>query len=263
MPRLTKAEILGDTPHTLARVIQNNTLQIFQEDGTQIIRHFHTDCLTFKPDGSIIFNTDGHKSSTTKLRINEHQDKIFIYQKHRVWYVTTRDSMFNDKYQSIVFADGMTWWPEDTLVVGIKIKNGILTGTGKAPNKKLIASIRKYCRDFVKQLPVNPPDGGDCWYCSILNGNEPNDHLLSHIEEKYYVPSLLARAMDNADAGKAYRWACFKITDINGNVSSDSWGYVIKNDYGKKQVERWLYNYLYRRLIDGATNNRLPSHGMY
>ena len=81
---------------------------------------------------------------------------------------------------------------------------------------KVKKQIDKYVNDFIAELTTGNmpmPGGGDCWYCLMrTNVNErnehvesgqgmtwgdmgDNDHLFSHIEEKYYVPSLAVNAL--------------------------------------------------------------------
>ena len=51
------------------------------------------------------------------------------------------------------------------------------------------------------ELPA--PSGGDCWCCSMKNEkgiclgdlSDNNQHLLDHMKERYYVPSLLVNAI--------------------------------------------------------------------
>jgi len=49
---------------------------------------------------------------------------------------------------------------------------------------------------------VPAPSGGDCWCCLMVdkNGKAPMggaDHILSHIDDEYYVPSILNRSINN------------------------------------------------------------------
>ena len=83
---------------------------------------------------------------------------------------------------------------------------------------KMKKRIDKYANGFVTELKKGTmpmPSGGDCWYCSLVKGEgvpmgdamdtlhsdgsltvEVNtDHLLCHLEESYYVPSLAVNAL--------------------------------------------------------------------
>ncbi len=67
--------------------------------------------------------------------------------------------------------------------------------------------IRQYAEKFIKALKAGEvplPSGGDCWFCLMGNdegktwGEVSGDtsHLVEHIEEDYFVPSLLVRAVE-------------------------------------------------------------------
>jgi hypothetical protein len=51
------------------------------------------------------------------------------------------------------------------------------------------------------------PSGGDCWHCSMVTEDGESlgdatgdiDHIVSHIAEDYYVPSLLFNALKHSD----------------------------------------------------------------
>ena len=76
------------------------------------------------------------------------------------------------------------------------------------PTNKFIQSVARYAANFAKafvQGKIEPPGAGDCWYCSMrvqdeqdgtLGERANSGHIQSHIEEKYYVPSLLVRAVE-------------------------------------------------------------------
>lgn len=64
--------------------------------------------------------------------------------------------------------------------------------------------ILEYSKSYAKALfdgELEAPSGADCWACYMetadgesLGDVTGNDHLLSHIEEDYFVPTLLSRA---------------------------------------------------------------------
>lgn len=112
---LTKSQIMSGTGDVKSsKVIGNNTVEYVRENGDRVIRHFTTDILTFKSDGTIIFNTNGHLNSTTKSRMNEYQKHVVIWTDKRVWYAATRPRVVFDKNddRTVVYQDGMTWHPE-------------------------------------------------------------------------------------------------------------------------------------------------------
>jgi hypothetical protein len=86
-----------------------------------------------------------------------------------------------------------------------------LRQTGPSPAKlrrheREVAKIKKmigkyvdgYIKALTKYMPM--PGTGDCWFCSMKLGDMGSDHghLFSHMQERYYVPSLVVNAMREA-----------------------------------------------------------------
>jgi len=255
MARMNKQQLLAGTDENPKdwKFIENNTLECTREDGTRIIRHFRTNILTFNPDGTIVFNTDGFRKMTTKVRMNNHQDMVDIWQDKRVWYVRAQKRvefsngtgffMTRDPDAEVfVYADGMSYHPEH----GFK-------GVGRKPDKRMLKALRKYSKDFAAALPVDMPSGGDCWYCAMTNaegvtmGDQANDtsHLVSHVFEKppYYVPSLLMHALTEAQRGYYIKACAFKGEHPGAYMES------LLDSY-RSQMAKDIYNYLYERLIN-------------
>lgn len=187
------------------------------------ITHHETDIITYRPTGEVVIDTAGWHTVTTKARLNSHLPGGFgIYQDASIWYISARDR------EPVVYADGM-----------IITADGELSGTGPsaAALKTLNKRILGYTRGYIKALfagEVPAPSGGDCWYCYfrtgevkrvnsavVTTGKPPtaatsgdptlgevtrDDHLKSHLEQKYYVPSLLARAIEVFPVSQAALW---------------------------------------------------------
>ena len=139
----------------------------------------------------------------------------------------------------------------------------------EAEVKRIKASINKYVKGYIAALSegMKMPGGGDCWYCAMFDtvaSNEDagltgrlagrstaapidsgnNDHLFSHMEDKYYVPSLAVNAMRDAgyrDIGIAM-WL-----DMNPDAG-------IMGGTGRQYdtLKRALTNYLSKRLVPTA-----------
>lgn len=85
----TKADLLGDTanvPGIHTRMLARSTVQITYPDSTRTIRYHDTDVLTFQPNGWIVLNSGGYRTSTTKARINEYQRIASVFQDKGHWY---------------------------------------------------------------------------------------------------------------------------------------------------------------------------------
>jgi len=259
MSRMTKAQLMAgmtDEQQATAKLVGNNTLEYMDGDA-RVVRHFTTDILRFEPDGTIVFNTSGHKSMTTKARLNDLQEPVSIWSDKRVWYARAKkqvgygnngDTFFaHDRdAETFVFADGMTYHPER----GIE-------NAGKEPDKQLIKSIRKFAKDFAKELPIEQPGPGDCFICCVETDNPgylDRTHLLSHIEESYYVPRLLWNALKEARRGEYYFSAAFK-----GDHQGSYFEQLL--DGSRDQYAKDVYAYIYKRVIDKQVGEHHASEG--
>ena len=167
----------------------------------------------------------------------------------------------------IPYADGMILHPD-----------GTVSGAGQMPDKKLKRQASRYATNYIKALvagDVPAPSGADCWFCCMRvgagdiqtgtlhpdggltdqasvgvgfsgqtlgeAGSDPSDHIRSHIEEKYYVPSLLVRAMEVFPTAPVMDWA---LADVWG----DGDGFFIKDSYTQRGLAKVLRRYLYRQL---------------
>lgn len=188
------------------RTLQNNTQAVRLSGGAIAVRLHSTDVLTFNQDGTVVLDSGGWLTYTTKDRINTYLPRDWsLYQERGSWYVVRHvyrdfDPATEDEPQpervTYLFADGMTLCPDGTVM-----------GAGKAPPKGEQARILRYVRAFMAEFRKGGMrvTGGDCWYCYMREEktgaplgeyNDNPDHIREHIAEKYYVPSLLARAVE-------------------------------------------------------------------
>lgn len=147
--------------------------------------------------------------------------------------------------------------------------NGYAIRPPKALARKLAAHERKvermqkridrYIEGFIEALKkgMGMPSGGDCWYCSMRTNIDGNvgegktlgdvsgaDHLLSHMSEGYYVPSLVVNALRERgykDVG-IYMW-------LDMDADTETMG---KPDGRYDNVKRDLRSYMRKRLIPQA-----------
>lgn len=72
---------------------------------------------------------------------------------------------------------------------------------------ELNQAIARYIRGFEAHIAdgkLTMPSGGDCYYCVI--NSEYHNHLLRHMTEGYYVPSLLWNALADAQGGQKFNF---------------------------------------------------------
>lgn len=225
-------------------------------DDMIAVKYHNTDILTYAADESIILNSGGYRTVTTKAKMNEYlpNDKPRVYQNKGVWYIGGN-----------VYADNCAVKPD-----------GIITGvmdTAEAKRQeKLAKQINRYAAAYIAALckgDVPRPSGGDCWYCFLRHagnatvgqyiarkgepGRKPGErtlgeetggesHLLDHMKDNYYVPSLLARAIELYPVSQAAR-------SILGEVwGQGTPGYWSKQDFVAKQLQNALRRYMRQQL---------------
>lgn len=122
--------------------------------------------------------------------------------------------------------------------------------------------VQKFAADYISALynhEIPAPGAGDCFYCQLKDskGNtmgesfNDRDHLISHMskEERYFVPSLLARAMDVMPTSHAMKWAVaeFWYPEQMGNKLTFSGG-----SYMRKSLQKILSRYILRQIGQSA-----------
>lgn len=206
-------------------------------DDTEAIglKYHQTDVVTFYPDNTIVLNTGGWHTVTTKARINEYlPNGFYLYQDKGIWYVSYGSPYGNDNNKKIYgFAEGMK----------INLNTGKVEGAQSVKEMKATVKLRKdvnkYCKAFIEELfkgNVKAPSNGDCWDCLLESENgktlgqlSGSDHIKQHIKEKYYVPSLLARAVEDDNA---------PVSKIALNQLGYLWGMHDQNADGFNDVAR-------------------------
>lgn len=247
MARRTKREIMSGVDCTKSRIVDHNTIEYERENGERVIRLHLTDIVTFKPNGRIVLNTGDWKTVTTRDRINKQ-----LEAHCPGWHVWNEQ---NEMYL------GRGWWgSEDRKTYhwhdGITIYGNHVNCDGKVYDKerKKLAnkhnrSLKKYAKDFIKALTkgdVPAPSGGDCWPCCMVGKDDvswgemgKDNHIYYHIVEKYYVPSLLMRAIKlhpvspAAEQLLAYLWNNPQNLDLPD----------FYRGIGSEQLEKSLYRY--------------------
>ena len=224
-----------------SRPVAWKTRLILHDNGDITLRYHKTDVVTYHPDGSISLDSGGWKTQTTKRRINDYTD-MRIFPDKGVWYVCKDATNWHWKAGEgdLVFQDEMRVfqdWKVQYLYEPPDAKEIV----------KLRKSISKYARNFADNLVgIGLPSDGDCWYCYLkFTGQdgqpaEPGpSHLLSHIEDDYFVPSLMFRAI------KESNWGDYLGYEIQCAMEGDGKYY---DRYRKNDVARLIRKYIQKRL---------------
>jgi hypothetical protein len=201
--------------------------------------------------GDMRLDSCGFQTLTTKERFNALIPSGFsIFQKNHVWYLTGPGTT---KGVGLVFQDGMV------ITAKGQVRGGIKPGTSGDPIR-VQKQITRYVDGFVKAFfagEVEPPGPGDCWFClmTVSQGGKDNEdvgkslgeasgdkeHILGHIKENYFVPSLMLRACKT-----------FPVSPYVGSMINGIWGKTEPSlamlDLGKQQLKSSLAKYVRREL---------------
>ena len=206
------------------RKFGNNTYLVRQADHLAM-RYHNTEVAQYWPDGTIRLDSGGWRTSTTKERINWGLPSGYrLTQDRGVWYLNEE-----------VFQDGIT------------IRSGEITNAGVSnpkADRKLKTAVRQYAKLCAEAIPLDQPDGGDCWYCSLVTEEgetlgdaiKDTDHIDHHIRDGYVVPSLVAQALKQHHNAPMAFWQTFKDTGWDGD-----------RDFGRQATQRAVYRYILRR----------------
>ena len=207
------------------KLTNHTTLRRVDSDNIAIQLHA-TDVVTYPSDGRIVFNSGGWKTSTTKERMNSFSPAR-VSQTAGSWNISIDGKGAN-------FADGITWTGKRW------------TNAGEDPSKavKLAKRAAKFTHDYMAAFDagqVPAPSNGDCWGCLMktADGKTPMggaSHILGHMEEKYYVPSLLRRAIERFPVAPVAMWY---ISDKWAGTDNGPWAAGI----GKEQLYKSLYRF--------------------
>ena len=165
--------------------IANNTYIKSSANDSIVVQLHDTEIITILPDNVFVLNSGGWQTVTTKARINEFSPARII-QKNGLWLIN-----------GIPFQDGIR-----VDASGNPIGAADNSVEIKKRKKNLDKKIKKYIDGFADDAIENGlkrPSSGDCLGCQFATKENPHpmglDHILSHLEESYYVPSLLFNAI--------------------------------------------------------------------
>lgn len=226
--------------------LDNNTYSRLEKEKI-IIKLHDSDIIELLPD-SIMLDSCGFKTSTTKDRLNKALSpcKMSIYQDKFIWYIAA----WGDYGNKNIYQDNMTikFNPDNYEVLKID-------GLGNMDDIKRINQLKrridKYSDKFIKALfnnEVEKPSNGDCFYClmrevnsSIPIGelNNDNSHIESHMEEDYFVPSLLMRSIEIFSVSLMAKSILYSLWYESDNDKL-AWGEDITKDQLKSSLKRYI-----------------------
>ena len=206
--------------------LANNTRLVKRGEAFAVQLH-QTDVVTIHPNGTHTLNSGGWRTMTTKARMNEF-GPVGITQTKGHWFVDYPGGQ-------CLYEDGMTIGAD-----GVPI-NPVPVDRDKKPAKKAAKLVKKYIDGFCEMIrakKLENPSGGDCWDCCMKTkggealGNCTGNpaHLVSHLEENYFVPSLLANAiLEQGYSSPGFIWGALQNGD--GNLARR----ILRNYFGKRR----------------------------
>ena len=181
-----------------SRPIANNTRVETRPDNVIAILYHSTDVVTYYPDGRVRLLDGGYQSYTTKDRFNRFSPMQVWSEGNGIWAAATGPD-------SARYENGLTMGPDGTFQTwkagryeARKAEEETRTGPARETTEQLRKRVQEYAAGFARAVElgtVGNPSAGDCFGCQFRGPDGSNgmgsDHILSHLEEGYYVPSLL------------------------------------------------------------------------
>ncbi|MFA4971501.1 MAG: hypothetical protein WC683_02730 [bacterium] len=250
-------------PVTTRKLSENTSVCL--NAGNIELHLFGSKIAVFRKSGGMIISSCGFKTATTKGRLNALMPAgLAIYTDAGIWYVKMYkpgEYPWASPGKAYVFTDGMT------VTESGKVKGAPLATDKKTRSDiKLKKRARKFVSDYMDALfalKVPKPSGADCWAClmkdksgkPVLDG-DPKSHILGHMEEPYYVPSMLMNAINEAGGPGHMPRPVHSVLHALWEQGVAADGYWAK--YGRERLTKLLTAYIYRRL--GFAAGMLPGH---
>lgn len=203
--------------------------RLYKRPGYYGIVLYKTEIVKIFPDNIFELDSGGYHTKTTKERINTYAP-ITLYADKGLW-------LFN----GYVFEDGVKIDKHGKPTVRpVEVKSVF------AKKHALDRAVKTYINGFAKDVKENglkKPSGGDCWLCGFLPENTP--HLISHMIEDYFVPTLLAKAVQESITGTS--WQGKRPEEAAEKAFNTTWYMMSDPRYGSDMVKRALRSYFKRR----------------
>jgi hypothetical protein len=125
-------------------------------------------------------------------------------------------------------------------------------------------AVNKFASEYVAALKtgdVGAPSGGDCFYCGMkvvgtgqALGDVQRDgsHLRSHIEERYFVPSLVWNAFEATGASQAMKWWVAARQGVLKDEKGEKQDFNDSGGYIARDVAKHIAKYVRLRTEIGA-----------
>ena len=188
--------------------IDHNTY-LRKEENDFLVKLHNTDIIRISQKNVYTVNTGGWQTPTTKDRLNNYLP-IRLFQEKHIWYYVgpNPDTIYFDWKDKKPFFEGLQCNLNGKV---LNPPNQSKTEKEKAKRKKLDKMIKTYIQGFIEDIKKNglgEPSNGDCFGCLMVSADKGIirgemhknevmgfDHYISHFKEKYFVRSLLWKAI--------------------------------------------------------------------
>ncbi len=197
--------------------------------GKDFAVQFHdTDVILIHPNNTYSLFNGGYFTVTTSDRIREYSPAR-IGKKNGVWYIE------NSKWEKVsLFYEGMKVNARGLPLKPSSVKAMVALNKLEQKTQRMIAKYVRGYLDSISAGNLDEPSNGDCFYCAMRTtsdtapdangirkakidtatphgvplGDAFNDvsHLLEHMRESYFVPSLLRNAIAERGYNPAMVW---------------------------------------------------------
>lgn len=211
---------------------------------TCLIVRLHSTDIVQAYTSKTIYSSGGWLTPTTKNRINEYLPSGFrLYSERGQWILQEGD-----------WETGTRHYWQDGLSITDGVVQGALPPDEEANKRALRNRIKAFCRRYMENFQagrIESPGSGDCMICSMFrqgrDGPEHDvSHLDAHMEENYYVPSLLHNAMKAGPASPAMWWAIASKWEHNLEEREKFAKAVAHMPFLWKDVQKRLERYMLR-----------------
>lgn len=191
--------------------LENNTTAFRRPDGIAVQLH-DTDVVTFRNDGTVVLNSGGWDTLTTRDRMNRYAPGARVYRHEGKTRVAVGG-------RSFFLIDGFRYRPDTgevltdpAILQELEGRADLLKAAKKAARKWVRSMNAEEARELGDKL-AESDFAGDCFYCRGIAGGS-SEHVALHLHERYYVPSLFLNAFRAKWGHHAGRYAFAWVMDL-------------------------------------------------
>ena len=202
--------------------LENNTTAVRLPDGVAVQLH-ETDVVTFRDDGTVVLNSGGWDTKTTRDRLHRYAPGASVGRRDGVTWVTTNAGQFP-------LVDGFEYRPKTGEVLTDPAQlASVITQDDRRKEARRVARrflhsmTPEEARDLGRRLEVSD-FAGDCFLCrrttdgDVLGEAVGSPHVSFHVAERYYVPLLFVNALRDKYGDRAGTMALGWVRDLREGI---------------------------------------------